>query len=106
MPTAGDVTVQELSEVTGASASTVRTALIRLHSAGLIDGTDLKGNKSPRKRRWRRFMDDEYLKWYEDWLVGEAKEDVHTKVEREQNQWRLRETRRTAEEFERGLRRR
>jgi predicted transcriptional regulator len=105
MPTAADVTVQELSEVTGASPSTVRTALIRLHSAGLIDGTDLKGNKSPRKRRWRRFMDDEYLKWYEDWLVGEAKEAVHTKVEREQNQWRLRETRRTAEEFERGLRR-
>lgn len=105
MPTDTDVTVQELSDATGASPSTVRTALIRLHSAGLIDGTDLKGNQSPRKRQWRLINDDEYLKWYEEWLVGVAREDVCSKVSREQIQWRVRETRRTAEEFERGLRR-
>lgn len=92
-------TVKQLVEAAGCSPSAVRTALLALHSAGLIDGRNPKDDSRPVKREWRRLDDADYFHWYEAWLTGTAQADTVAVVKKEQAQWAFTESQRFRERW-------
>ena len=89
MPADVWMTVRQLRELLGCSESTIRTALLKLHSAGLVNGLNSLDDRRANKREWMRLNDDDYLKFYEEWLTRPAQESVNDKVKREQAEWRF-----------------
>ena len=80
MPKSTWIPVREVSQAAEVSARTAQKYLIRLLSAGLVDcgagGT------------WFKFDDDEYLAWYENWLVGSVKKSAQRQLTQQQCEWK------------------
>jgi predicted transcriptional regulator len=91
------LTARQVAEAVGCSIATVRKALLKLHSAGLVDGRNVKIDRNPRKTHWQRFEDDDYADFYSRWLTDSAAQQINTKMERQQAEWRSRERARMRE---------
>jgi len=91
MPIDEWLTIHRLRDLVNCSESTIRTALLKLHSAGLVNGVNLVDDQLTSKRQWMRLDDVGYLHKYEDWLTRSAQESVKSKVKKEQAQWRFTE---------------
>jgi predicted transcriptional regulator len=93
------IQVCELAALVKCSRNTVRTALMRLHSAGLINGMNMQDDRKPRKTHWRCFNSNDYLSEYTHWLTEKAAENMRKKILHEQRSWAAREKARMCEIF-------
>ena len=91
MPTDEWVTIRQMRDRVGCSWSTIRTALLKLHSAGLVNGVNSLDDRRAKKQKWMRLSDEFYLQAYEQWLTRDTQESVKSKVKKEQAQWRFTE---------------
>lgn len=103
MPEGFWLTVPEIRDKVGASSGTIRENLLRLHSAGLIDGRNPFNDQRSTKLQWCRLLDDRYGEWYTEWLTEAAREYTCERVTKEQVNWRSRESLRVAEEYKLGV---
>lgn len=81
------MSVKEIAEQIGCSTTTARNALHRLHSAGLVDGINLKDDRNPRKTHWRSNHDSKDLARCEELLTDSIADSVRNRLVREQRSW-------------------
>lgn len=76
-------TVRQLADALDISASTIRGALLRLHSAGLVNGTRPGNDRNPRKTHWQLLDDAEHLRWVSNWLTADRQALRQRRIQQE-----------------------